>query len=133
LDYLTISYLYSVYPMLKPGQLTDLRSVLVNNKAFANVAVDLSFYKYLIYDSSALTKSINTYVDWIKTGAQEGSLIDGPNYSKVEIVQTFVHFCFGLVISLLTCHYVAPYRGFTLKFLENMSSSVDIIVFAMSN
>ncbi|XP_062157664.1 dicer-like protein 4 isoform X2 [Alnus glutinosa] len=82
LDYLMISYLYSVYPKLKPGQLTVLRSVLVNNKAFANVAIDLSFNKYLISDSSALTKSINSYVDWIKTGALEGSLIDGPNYSK---------------------------------------------------
>ncbi|KAI5320704.1 hypothetical protein L3X38_040412 [Prunus dulcis] len=40
LDYLITSYLYSVYPKLKPGQLTDLRSVSVNNKAFANVAVD---------------------------------------------------------------------------------------------
>jgi hypothetical protein len=101
LDYLMISYLYSVYPKLKPGQLTDLRSVLVNNKAFANVAVDLSFHKYLISDSSALTKSINTYVDWIKTGALKGSLIDGPNYSKVEIV----NFCsFLLWVSDITSY-----------------------------
>ncbi|MCD9559831.1 endoribonuclease Dicer [Datura stramonium] len=38
LDYLITSYLYSVYPNLKPGQLTDLRSVSVNNNTFAVVA-----------------------------------------------------------------------------------------------
>lgn len=83
MDYLITSYLYSVYPELKPGQLTDLRSVFVNNKAFANVAVDRSFHKYLIFDSSGLTEAINTYVESIKTHVPEGSLIDGPKCPKV--------------------------------------------------
>ncbi|XLU30067.1 hypothetical protein S245_066133, partial [Arachis hypogaea] len=40
LDFLITSYLYSAYPKLKRGQLTDLRSLSVNNKSFACVAVD---------------------------------------------------------------------------------------------
>ncbi|QHO08484.1 putative ubiquitin-conjugating enzyme E2 [Arachis hypogaea] len=40
LDFFITSYLYSAYPKLKPGQLTDLRSFSVNNKPFACVAVD---------------------------------------------------------------------------------------------
>ncbi|KAL4299459.1 hypothetical protein AHAS_Ahas17G0103000 [Arachis hypogaea] len=54
LDFLITSYLYSAYPKLKPGQLTDLRSLSVNNKAFACVAVDRSFDKFLLCDSSNL-------------------------------------------------------------------------------
>ena len=85
MDYLITSYLYSVYPKLKPGQLTDLRSVSVNNKAFANVAVDRSFHKFLICDSSSLTEAIKIYVDSVKTPAPEGSLLEGPKFPKVDI------------------------------------------------
>ncbi len=85
MDYLITSYLYSVYPRLKPGQLTDLRSVSVNNKAFANVAVDRSFHKFLICDSSSLTEAIKIYVDSVKTPTPEGSLLEGPKCPKVDV------------------------------------------------
>lgn len=85
MDYLITSYLYSVYPKLKPGQLTDLRSVSVNNKAFANVAVDRSFHKFLICDSSSLSEAIKVYVDFIDTPASERGLLDGPKCPKVCI------------------------------------------------
>lgn len=83
LDYLITSYLYSVYPKLKPGQLTDLRSVSVNNKAFANVAVDRSFHKFLISDSSSLSEAIENYVGFIETAASDRGLLDGPKCPKV--------------------------------------------------
>lgn len=93
LDYLITSYLYSVYPKLKPGQLTDLRSVSVNNKAFANVAVDRSFHQFLICDSSGLTEAIKIYVDSVKTPTPEGSPHEGPKCPKVN-VETLVFILF---------------------------------------
>ncbi|KAM3337085.1 dicer-like protein 4 isoform X1 [Capsicum galapagoense] len=65
LDYLITSYLYSVYPKLKPGHLTDLRSVSVNNNTFAVVAVSQSFHNHLLCDSSSLRESITKYVNFI--------------------------------------------------------------------
>ena len=83
LDYLITSYLYSVYPKLTPGQLTDLRSLCVSNNAFANVAVDRSFQKFLICDSSSLSEAINVYVDFVKAPASERGLLDEPKCPKV--------------------------------------------------
>lgn len=83
LDYLITSYLFSVYPKLKPGQLTDLRSMLVNNQAFANVAVDRSFDKFLIFDSNVLSEAINNYVDYMKTPSSTREVIEGPRCPKV--------------------------------------------------
>ncbi|KAH9654546.1 Dicer-like protein 4 [Citrus sinensis] len=83
LDYLITSYLYSVYPKLKPGQLTDLRSMLVNNQAFANVAVDQSFYKFLIFDSNVLSETINNYVDYMITPSSTREVKEGPRCPKV--------------------------------------------------
>lgn len=67
LDYLITSYLFSVYPKLKPGQLTDLRSASVNNTSFADIAIHYSFHKFIICDSSALSKTMEQYVSSIQT------------------------------------------------------------------
>ncbi|KAK6151640.1 hypothetical protein DH2020_014275 [Rehmannia glutinosa] len=63
LDYLITSYMYLVYPKLKPGQLTDLRSLSVNNTSFADVAGRCSFHKFIICDSSVLRETMNKYVN----------------------------------------------------------------------
>lgn len=89
LDYLITSYLYSVYPKLKTGQLTDLRSVFVNNQAFANVAVDRSLQKFLISDSSGLSKAINKYVDFTQVPASECDEDNWPKCPKVNHLWTF--------------------------------------------
>lgn len=83
LDYLITSYLYSVYPELKPGQLTDLRSVFVRNEAFANVAVDRFFYKFLICDSTSLQSDIKSYVNFIKAPPSERGSFEQPICPKV--------------------------------------------------
>lgn len=85
LDYLITSYLYSAYPKLKPGLLTDLRSVFVRNEAFANVAVDKSFYQYLICDSTSLQSDIKSFVNFIKAPSSERGSLELPNCPKVRI------------------------------------------------
>ncbi|KAK3007427.1 hypothetical protein RJ639_013553 [Escallonia herrerae] len=78
LDYLITSYLYSVYPKLKPGQLTDLRSVSVNNKAFADIAVHRSFQEFIICDSSSLCESMSKYVNFVRASVSQKGLVEAP-------------------------------------------------------
>ncbi|XP_047327310.1 dicer-like protein 4 isoform X2 [Impatiens glandulifera] len=91
LDYLITSYLYSVYPKLKPGQLTDLRSSYVNNVTFARVAVNKSFQQFVLYDCMHLSSSMDKYVDFIRTSSME-EFTEGPNCPKIlgDIVESFI-------------------------------------------
>ncbi|KAF9680685.1 hypothetical protein SADUNF_Sadunf06G0147300 [Salix dunnii] len=92
LDYLITSYLFSVYPKMKPGQLTDLRSVLVNNRAFASISVDRSFHEYIICDSDALSAAIKKFVEFVRTPESERHLLEGPKCPKVlgDLVESSV-------------------------------------------
>ncbi|KAF5945922.1 hypothetical protein HYC85_016150 [Camellia sinensis] len=96
LDYLITSYLYSVYPKLKPGQLTDLRSFSVNNNSFADIAVHRSFHKFIICDSSSLCASMNKYVDFIRTTASEKGIVERPSCPKA--LGDLVESCVGAIL-----------------------------------
>ncbi|KAK4265332.1 hypothetical protein QN277_026397 [Acacia crassicarpa] len=96
LDYLITSYLYSAYPKLNPGQLTDLRSVSVNNKAFAYVAVDKEFHNFLLCDSSGLSDAIEEYVDYIKGSNAHNGVLGGPRCPKA--LGDLVESCVGAVL-----------------------------------
>ncbi|KAK7265138.1 hypothetical protein RJT34_32754 [Clitoria ternatea] len=96
LDYLITSYLYSAYPTLKPGQLTDLRSLSVNNKAFACVAADRNFDKFLLCDSNGLSEAIKKYVDYIRKPVSNGGNNGGPKCPKAlgDVVES----CVGAIL-----------------------------------
>ncbi|KAJ1382389.1 Ribonuclease III domain [Sesbania bispinosa] len=96
LDYLITSYLYSAYPKLKPGQLTDLRSLSVNNKAFACVAVDRSFDKFLLCDSSGLSEAIKKYVDYIRRPVSCRGINGEPKCPKA--LGDLVESCVGAIL-----------------------------------
>ncbi|KAJ8768160.1 hypothetical protein K2173_021100 [Erythroxylum novogranatense] len=96
LDYLITSYLFSVYTKLKPGHLTDLRSALVNNRAFANIAIAQSFHEFLICDSSSLSDAIRKYVEFVKTPEAERHLLEGPKCPKV--LGDLVESCLGAIL-----------------------------------
>ncbi|KAJ4958671.1 hypothetical protein NE237_025782 [Protea cynaroides] len=96
LDYLITCYLYSVYPKLKPGDLTDLRSVYVNNNSFARIAVCRSFHTYLISDSDGLSEAITEFVTFVQTPASEKCLNEGPKCPKV--LGDLVESCVGAVL-----------------------------------
>ncbi|XP_038213849.1 endoribonuclease Dicer isoform X2 [Zerene cesonia] len=61
LDFLITSYIYENCGDLKPGELTDLRSALVNNVTFASYVVKLGLHKFLcsninpVLDNAILT------------------------------------------------------------------------------
>ncbi|XP_057537099.1 dicer-like protein 4 isoform X3 [Amaranthus tricolor] len=95
LDYLITSYLYSVFPTLKPGQLTDLRSSLVNNSLFAEVAAS-SLHKFIICDNNNLRTAIDKFVNYIKKPASERHLLEEPLCPKV--LGDMVESCIGAII-----------------------------------
>ncbi|KAJ0076978.1 hypothetical protein Patl1_35319 [Pistacia atlantica] len=96
LDYLITLHLFSTYPKLKPGQLTDLRSVLLNNKAFANVAVDRSLHNFLMFNSSGFSEAINNYVKFLKTSPSSRKLIEGTKCPKT--LGDLVESCMGGIL-----------------------------------
>ncbi|XP_045827560.1 dicer-like protein 4 isoform X3 [Trifolium pratense] len=96
LDFLITSYLYSAYPKLKPGQLTDLRALSVNNKAFACVAVERCFDEYLLSDSRDLSKAVKRYVDYIRRPVSDSGNDGGPKSPKA--LGDLVESCVGAIL-----------------------------------
>ncbi|CAH9093430.1 unnamed protein product [Cuscuta europaea] len=96
LDYLITSYLYSVYPKLRPGQFTDLRSASVNNKTFADITVRQSLHKHIICDSLSLQEAITAYADFTGKSDSEKGVIEKPYLPKVlgDIVES----CMGAIL-----------------------------------
>ncbi|PKI45105.1 hypothetical protein CRG98_034489 [Punica granatum] len=58
LDYVITVHLYSTYPRLSPGVITDMRSASVNNDCYALAAVKVGLHKHLLHDSNALQRDI---------------------------------------------------------------------------
>ncbi|KMT03583.1 hypothetical protein BVRB_8g192580 [Beta vulgaris subsp. vulgaris] len=95
LDYLITSYLYTVFPELKPGQLTDLRSSLVNNSSFAQVAAS-GLYKYILCENNNLCAAIDKYVNFIRKPASERHLLEEPPCPKA--LGDLVESCIGAIL-----------------------------------
>lgn len=85
LEYLITSYIYSVYPDLKPGQMTDLRSIAVNNTSLAHVAVRRSLHKHLVKDSNGLTTAIDKFEQYVALPDCEKELVEEPACPKVTL------------------------------------------------
>lgn len=92
LEYLITSYIYSVYPDLKPGQITDLRSITSNNNSLAQIAIWRSFHEYLIKDSNSLTQAIKKFKNFVLLSDAERDLIEEPACPKVlgDIVESSI-------------------------------------------
>ncbi|XP_020525714.1 endoribonuclease Dicer homolog 4 isoform X2 [Amborella trichopoda] len=119
LDYMITSYLYSAFPDLKPGQLTDLRSMMVNNNSFARIAVHRQFHLYLISDSKSLSEDVKKFATYVKSPATERALSDEPKCPKV--LGDLVESCFGAI--LLDCGFdLAQVWKLMLSFLDPIVS-----------
>lgn len=62
LDFLITAYIFEEFKNLSPGDLTDLRSALVNNVTFACLAVRYRLHTHLISRACALTDAISKFV-----------------------------------------------------------------------
>lgn len=61
-DFLITSYIYEYYENLSPGQITDLRSALVNNNTFGAFAVRLGLHKYMLSHCKPLQDAIENFL-----------------------------------------------------------------------
>ena len=67
LDYLITCYIYGKFPKYSPGKVTEMRSALVNNVTFAEIAVkELELHKHLLHTSPPLFGQIAEYSDWLE-------------------------------------------------------------------
>ncbi|KAG8230614.1 hypothetical protein J437_LFUL004526 [Ladona fulva] len=64
LDYVITCHIYETCGKLNPGQLTDLRSALVNNITFASLAVRHGLHRHLLHLSRNLMDVIDSFVDF---------------------------------------------------------------------
>lgn len=67
LDFLISCYIYENCTHMNPGQITDLRSALVNNITLACICVRNRFHQYILYESPSLSESIRKFVEFQKT------------------------------------------------------------------
>ncbi|KAJ2950977.1 hypothetical protein O0L34_g5354 [Tuta absoluta] len=64
LDFLITSHIFESCPSLNPGDLTDLRSALVNNVTFASYVVKMGLHKYLCYQlNPCLETAIMAFIE----------------------------------------------------------------------
>lgn len=61
LDFLITCYIYERCPTMHPGQLTDLRSALVNNVTLACLLVRNNLHNFILYQNSKLAESIGKF------------------------------------------------------------------------
>lgn len=123
LDYVVTSYLYTTYPELKPGHLTDLRSMSVSNLSFADVAGRLSMHKFVICDSSALRESMSKFVNEIGDFSSEAEDIEERTYPKVS----FLHSCTNLLYPALVIYNI----NFTFlkeKTINSLGANFEIVM-----
>ncbi|CAG9838636.1 unnamed protein product [Diabrotica balteata] len=73
LDFLITCHIYESCENLDPGQLTDLRSALVNNNTFASLCVRLRLHTYLLMMNMQLQKLIDRFDSFM---AQKDYIID---------------------------------------------------------
>lgn len=61
-DFLITCHIYESCGLLTPGELTDLRSALVNNVTFASLTVRNGFHKFMKYTSPKLMDVVDSFV-----------------------------------------------------------------------
>ncbi|XP_053658601.1 endoribonuclease Dicer [Anopheles marshallii] len=86
LDFLVSMYIFERNPTMSPGQLTDLRSALVNNVNLACVLVRYELHLYILSQSPMLTDTIGKFVDvqrnnnnrtgdWVRLLTEESNML----------------------------------------------------------
>lgn len=91
LDFLITSHIYNKCENITPGELTDLRSALVNNVTFACLTVRYGFHKFMLTKACKLTDIIKRFVEHQekrnhKIGAEILFLLSENDVEAAEIV-----------------------------------------------
>ena len=101
LDYLITAYTFHKFPSWSPGDLTHLRSALVNNNTFGELSMKLGLNKFLKHESIDLFKGIQDYQRQLKGQ----SVNDWEGLEEDEII------CLEVCgLSSLSMHFVHSYN-----------------------
>lgn len=88
IDYLVTRYLYELPRKFNPGQLTDLRSSLVNNTFFASLVVKYGLHGCFKHCNPSLFSAIGRFVNYQAQAREEeregGGLPDGDREERQE-------------------------------------------------
>lgn len=60
-DFFVVRYLYEMYPELDPGKLTDLKSNVVSNEAFARTSITLGLHNFLYINNEKLAQDVQLF------------------------------------------------------------------------
>uniref|UniRef100_A0A8D8W370 Endoribonuclease Dicer n=1 Tax=Cacopsylla melanoneura TaxID=428564 RepID=A0A8D8W370_9HEMI len=61
IDFLVTVYLYENFTHLSPGDISDIRSAMVNNVTFASYSVRLGLHRLMLYDSPKLLENMSNF------------------------------------------------------------------------
>jgi ribonuclease-3 len=124
LNSLVAEYLYRLYPSLEEGDLTKIRSRLVNRKALALRAKELQLSDYMLLSSSAL-QSVDSGSDSILADAFEAVIgaiyLDGGLSAAREFVSGALLKSSGILNSALTDD---NYKSALLEYSQGRSLGV---------
>lgn len=65
LDFLVTLHVYKGSRRLTPGQLTSIKSALVNNNVFSFHVIELGLHKFLAHHSPQLTADLNEFIEMV--------------------------------------------------------------------
>lgn len=110
LDYLVTCHIYHHFPRYSPGDISNLRSALVNNVTFAELAVELHLQKSFLHYSPLLFKQIEDYVRIFHRNCEcsENSMTEelychsehSQNLVSIKIIANIIKVCdFNILIS----------------------------------
>ena len=75
LDYLVTCHIYKRFPDYSPGQISCMRSALVNNISFAELTVQLRLHSFLLHASPSLMTNVNIFLENYFSHAADGDEI----------------------------------------------------------
>lgn len=84
LDYLVTCHIYQRFPGYGPGEISCMRSALVNNVTFAELAVHLELHKALLHSSPVLFRQIPLYMEALERAKGSTRLNAGERKMEVE-------------------------------------------------
>ena len=110
LDLLVTQYLFNDEKEHSPGELTDLRQALVNNKFFAHLSIKHNFHKYLSYESKNMFGELEAYIKMQKKYTPNNAYFNSHLVFLISLSSLFVFLIFFF---------------FSLKDFENIDDDDD--------
>ena len=93
LDYLITCNIYSTFPNYGPGEITGMRSALVNNITFAELAIQLELHKALLHNSPALFRQIPQYIEALKKLSPRDGMMEEEEEENTTVVESSEILC----------------------------------------